>query len=86
MSSSSTEFDQYRERRQYDVQNTIQELLDIETPIYKDYDYVIMTNRTHGEINDKKADVKTCFDLYKGKDILFVKRNGLILSTIRKKM
>jgi len=58
----------------------------IETPIYKDYDYVIMTNRTHGEINDKKADVKTCFDLYKGKDILFVKRNGLILSTIRQKM
>ena len=35
MSSSSSEFDQYQERRQYDVQNTIQELLDVETPIYK---------------------------------------------------
>ena len=44
-----------------------------------------MTNRHNGKDNDKKAYVKTCFDSYKGKDILSVKRNGLILSTIRKK-
>ena len=44
-----------------------------------------MTNRHNGKDNDKKTEVKTCFDSYKGKDILFVERNGLILSTIRKK-
>jgi len=50
-----------------------------------DYDYIIMTNRHNGKDDDGKAEVKTCFDSYKGKDILSVKRNGLILSTIRKK-
>ena len=49
------------------------------------YDYIIMTNRHNGKNDDKKADVKTCFDAYKGQNILTVKRNGLILSTIRKK-
>ena len=44
-----------------------------------------MTNRHNGKDDDGKAEVKTCFDSYKGKDILSVKRNGLILSTIRKK-
>ena len=48
-----------------------------------DYDYIIMTNRHNGTDLDKKNEVKTCFDSYKGKDILFVKRNGLILSRIR---
>jgi len=56
--------------------------------IFRDdnFDYIIMTNRHNGKNDDKKTDVKTCFDSYKGKDILFVERNGLILSTIRKKM
>ena len=49
----------------------------------EDYDYIIMTNRINGKIEDKITDVKSCFDLYKGKDILSVKRNGLILSTVR---
>jgi len=53
---------------------------------YEDYDYIIMTNRNNGKNVDIKTDMKTCFDTYKGKDILFVKRNGLILSTIRQKM
>ena len=35
-----------------------------------------MTNRVSGKD-------QTCFDSYKGKDILSVKRNGLILSRIR---
>ena len=48
----------------------------IETPIDEDYDYIIMTNRCGGKD-------QTCFDLYKGKDIVSVERNGLILSTIR---
>ena len=48
----------------------------IETPNDEDYDYIIMTNRHSGKD-------QTCFDSYKGKDILFVKRNGLILSRIR---
>ena len=50
-----------------------------ETPNDQTYDYIIMTNRV-----TKKN--QTCFDSYKGKDILSVKRNGLILSTIRQKM
>ena len=54
--------------------------------VYKDdhYDYIIMTNRHNGKDNDKKSEVKTCFDSYKGENILSVKRNGLILSVIRK--
>ena len=44
-----------------------------------------MTNRHNGKDDDEKSEVKTCFDSYKGKDILLVKRNGLTLSTIRKK-
>ena len=48
----------------------------IETSNNEDYDYIIMTNR----ISRKN---QTCFDSYKGKDILSVKRNGLILSRIR---
>ena len=43
-----------------------------------------MTNRHNGKDEDEKNEVKTCFDTYKGKDILTVMRNGLILSTIRK--
>ena len=42
-------------------------------------DYIIITNRVsrfHGVMN--------CFDLFKGNDIAVVKRNGLILSVIRK--
>ena len=45
----------------------------------KEADYIIMTNRVsryHGVIN--------CFDIFKGNDIATVKRNGLILSLIRK--
>ena len=46
---------------------------------YNEADYIIMTNRVsrfHGVMN--------CFDLFKGNDIAVVKRNGLILSVIRK--
>ena len=42
-------------------------------------DYIIMTNRVsrfHGVLN--------CFDIFNGSDIATVKRNGLILSVIRK--
>jgi hypothetical protein len=45
----------------------------------KEADYVIMTNRVsrfHG--------VRNCFDIFEGNDIATVKRNGLILSVIRK--
>ena len=51
-----------------------------------DYDYIIMTNRViwsqEGIKNLQNA--KICYEKYKGSDILTVKRNGLILSTIRK--
>ena len=43
-----------------------------------------MTNRHNGKDDDVKAEVKTCFEAYKGDNILSVKRNGLVLSTIRK--
>jgi len=50
-----------------------------------EYEYVIMTNRAIGEKNDNSlTNVKTCFEKFKGKDIITVKRNGLILSTLRK--
>ena len=63
----------------------ISNLMFIETPKDEIYDYIIMTNRHNGKDDDEKIEVKTCFDSYKGKDILSVKRNSLILSTIRKK-
>ena len=53
----------------------------------EDFDYVIMTNRLDGKRDSVSlADVKTCFDRIKGVDIITVDRNGLILSTLRKKI
>ena len=56
-----------------------------------DYDYIIMTNRlTFRDINQENVgeynltNVKTCFERFKGIDIITVSRNGLILSTLRK--
>ena len=63
----------------------IRDLTFIKTSKDEIYDYIIMTNRHNGKDDDVKADVKTCFDSYKNEDILSVKRNGLVLSTIRKK-
>lgn len=54
----------------------------------EDYDYIIMTNR----VIEKSAGVdnlinsKTCFDRFKGIDVIIVSRNGLVLSTLRKKI
>ena len=42
-------------------------------------DYIIMTNRV-----SRHHGIKNCFDIFKGNDIALVKRNGLILSVIRK--
>ena len=53
----------------------------------KDFDYVIMTNRVLEDIEDNiLANVTTCFKKFKGKDLITVERNGLILSTLRKKL
>ena len=49
----------------------------------KDVDYVIMTNRIYFQDGDKIESVKSCFEKIKGKDVVKVERNGLILSTIR---
>ena len=46
---------------------------------YNESDYIIMTNRV-----SRFHAVMNCFDLFKGNDIAVVKRNGLILSVIRK--
>jgi hypothetical protein len=44
-----------------------------------------MTNRIYFKDEDKIESVKSCFEKIKGKDVVKVKRNGLILSTIREK-
>mgnify|MGYP001299192893 FL=1 len=49
-----------------------------------DYDFIIMTNRHNGKDLDKKNEIKTCFDSYKDEDVLSLRRNGLLLATIRK--
>ena len=52
----------------------------------EDVDYIMMTNRI---VEDKEENtlynVKTCFEKFDGEDLVSIKRNGLILSTIRKK-
>jgi hypothetical protein len=51
----------------------------------KDVEYVIMTNRTVEAKSDiTRTDMKTCFEKFDGENLVSVKRNGLILSTIRK--
>ena len=44
-------------------------------------DYILMTNRVY---DNKSGKLSTCFDYFAGKDIVSIKRNGLILSTLRK--
>ena len=52
------------------------------------YDYVFMTNRSIGNNKNKNSldNVKTCFEKFPGNDLFSVKRNGLMLSTFRKKI
>ena len=45
-----------------------------------DADFIIMTNRASFNKNDKR----TCFDIFKGQDLFFVKRGDLILSKFTK--
>ena len=51
----------------------------------EEYDYIIMTNRvvwdTKSIDNPKKA--MTCYEKFRGEDVITVKRRGLILSTVR---
>ena len=44
-----------------------------------------MTNRIDETVdNVNLSNVKTCFEKFSGKDIVSVKRNGLVLSSLRK--
>jgi hypothetical protein len=59
----------------------------------EDYDYIIMTNRiVIPDISEKKmgiynlTNLKTCFEKFNGIDVITVNRNGLVLSTLRKKI
>ena len=59
----------------------------------EDYDYIIMTNRTIiPNVSDENmgkynlTNIKTCFEKFKGKDLISVERNGLMLSTLRKRL
>ena len=54
--------------------------------LFKDYEnseFIIMTNRAIKPHKNKK--ITTCYQYFKGTDVSIVKRNGIILSTIRKK-
>ena len=55
----------------------------------EDFDYIIMTNRTHGnkqhDENDTIESAINCFQRFTGTDIIDVKRNNLLLSVLRKK-
>ena len=59
----------------------------------EDYDYIIMTNRVIiPDITERNmgkynlTNLTTCFEKIKGIDVITVKRNGLVLSTLRKKI
>lgn len=55
----------------------------------EDFDYIMMTNRTHGnkqhDENDTVESAINCFQRFTGPDIIAVKRNNLLLSVLRKK-
>ena len=58
---------------------------------HQEAEYIIMTNRIFKisgnltiESTNETVKLINCFDRFKGEDIFSVKRNGLILSTIRK--
>ena len=52
-----------------------------------DVDYIMMTNRIVEDANDNTlANLSTCFERFKGKKLVTVKRNGLVLSTIKKNL
>ena len=52
----------------------------------KQADYIIMTNRvvSANEKNNESKKLVNCFDKFTGEDYFQVKRNGLLLSVIRK--
>ena len=51
----------------------------------KNVDYIIITNRSEEDRDNNALDnTKTCFEKFRGEDLVSVKRNGLMLSTIRK--
>jgi len=66
------------------LKNIRYEVMDLHA---KNFDYIIMTNRADA---DKDADildnVKGCFEKVKGEDLVTVERNGLMLSTLRKRL
>ena len=46
-----------------------------------------MTNRVLEDKNNNiLTSVKTCFEKFQGEDLISVERNGLMLSTLRKKL
>ena len=49
-----------------------------------DYDYILLVNRVNWDTISNLNNAKTCFNSYPGKNISSVKRNGIVLSNIRK--
>ena len=65
------------------IKNIKFELVDID----EDFDYIIMNNRIIWESNSKKINEKqaqTCFEKFIGKDLITIKKRGLVLSKITK--
>ena len=53
----------------------------------EDVDYIMMTNRIEEDRDDNTlANAKTCFEKFEGENLISVERNGLVLSTLRKKI
>ena len=51
----------------------------------EDFDYIIMNNRAFWDKENKTFDTKkakTCFQKYLGKDLIKIKRRGLVISKI----
>ena len=55
--------------------------IEVKNPENEEFDYVLMTNRI---LIKKDKNIKNCFDNFYGEDLVTVKRNGLVLSTLRK--
>ncbi len=47
-------------------------------------DFILMTNRVAWDGEKDLGSIKTCFQKYPGKDLSYVKRGNLVLSTVRK--
>ena len=63
--------------------NKIEELKYMKVPNNEVYDFIIMTNLLNGDKYDTEKKVKSCFNEFKGKNLIEIKRMNLKLSVLR---